>query len=197
MAVRIKSKWHRSKRSERNIKGSQQPKTLSDLSGVIAFNMWKLAQNLFKHMEGEGFRFATDQQVIDVLTDLLAYGVHSVDRLIYGKVDEAQRGPFVTALARDLAKTMEGNQIDLLGEGDYFDAFINKLNQRFAVYAECSFENQEPGYEYNRYLARNISDTMSQTDDKWVIEQVIDIEIPEYYPRLKRLVEDVLGTKGQ
>jgi hypothetical protein len=197
MAVRIKSKWHRSKRSERNIKGSQQPKTLSDLSGVIAFNMWKLAQNLFKHMEGEGFRFATDQQVIDVLTDLLAYGVHSVDRLIYGKVDEAQRGPFVTALARDLAKTMEGNQIDLLGAGDYFDAFINKLNQRFAVYAECSFENQEPGYEYNRYLARNISDTMSQTDDKWVIEQVIDIEIPEYYPRLKRLVEDVLGTKGQ
>lgn len=196
MAIRIKSKWHRSKRSERNIEGSHREKTLEDLSSVIAFNMWKLVQNVFKHMEGEGFRFAKDEQVIDVLTELLAYGVHSVDRLIYGKVNEKQRGPFVIALAKDLAKTMEGNQIDLLGAGDYFDVFINKLNQRFEIYSECAFDNQQPGYEFNRYLARNISDIMSVTDDKWVVEQVMDIEIPEMFPKLKRLVEDVLGAKG-
>ncbi len=196
MAVRIKSKWHRSKRSERNIKGSSREKTLKDLSSVIAFNMWKLVQNVFKHMEGEGFRFVKDEQVIDVLTELLAYGVHSVDRLIYEKVDEKQRGPFVIALAKDLAKTMEGNQIDLLGPGDYFDIFINKLNQRFETYSECTFEDQQPGYEFNRYLARNISDIMSATDDKWVVEQVMDIEIPEMFPKLKKLVEDVLGAKG-
>ncbi|NOX42395.1 MAG: hypothetical protein GXP19_01490 [Gammaproteobacteria bacterium] len=195
MAVRIKSKWHRSSRSERNIKGSNESKTLKDLSSVIAFNMWKLVQNVFKHMEGEGFRFAKDEQVIAVLTELLAYGVHSVDRLIYEKVDEKQRGPFVIALAKDLAKTMEGNQIDLLGEGDYVDNFINTLNQRFEAYSECSFENKQPGYEFNRYLARNISDIMSETDDKWVVEQVMDIEIPDLFPKLKRLVEDVLGAK--
>jgi len=196
MAVRIKSKWHRSKRSDRNIAGSKREKTLKDLSSVIAFNMWKLVQNIFKHMEGEGFRFAKDEQVVAVLTELLAYGVHSVDRLIYGIVDEEQRGPFVIALAKDLAKTMEGNQIDLLGPGDYFQVFIDKLNTRFETYAECSFDERQPGYEFNRYLARNISDIMSATDDKWVVEQVIDIEIPDYYPKLKKLVEDVVGVKA-
>ena len=196
MAVRIKSRWHRSKRSERNIKGSKREKTLEDMSSVIAFNTWKLAQNMFKHMEGEGFRFAEDQQVVDVLTEIIAYCIHSTDRLIFGKVDEQQRGPFIIAVAKHLAKSVETNQLELMGPGDYVDKFIGHINECLAVYAECSFDDDTgPGYEFNRYLASNIAMIMQATDDKWVVEQVIDIEIPEMYPKLKRLVEDVLGTR--
>ena len=196
MAVRIKSRWHRSKRSEKNIKGSKRTKTLEDSSSVIAFNTWKLAQNVFKHMEGEGFRFAEDQQVVDVLTEIIAYCIHSTDRLIFGKVDEQQRGPFIIAVANHLAKTIETNQIELMGPGDYIETFINRINECMATYAECSFDDEKgPGYEFNRFLASNIATIMQATDDKWVVEQVMDIEIPEMFPRLKRLVEDVLGTK--
>ena len=56
MAVRLKTRWHRSKRSERNRKGSNKEKSLDDLSGVVAFNIWKLAKETFLHMEKENFR---------------------------------------------------------------------------------------------------------------------------------------------
>ena len=60
MAVRLKTKWHRSKRSERNRRGSSAPKKLEDLSSVIGINIWKLAKEAFLHMEKEGFRFRED-----------------------------------------------------------------------------------------------------------------------------------------
>jgi hypothetical protein len=147
-------------------------------------------------MESEGFRFAEDQQVVDVLTEIIAYCVHVTDRLVFEKVDEQQRGPFIVAVANHLGKTMENNQVELLGPGEYFDDFIKRLNQCFEAYAECSFDEEKgPGYEFNRYLASNIATIMKTTDDKWVVEQVMDIEIPDIYPKLKRLVEDVLGTR--
>jgi len=42
MAIRMKTKWHRSKRSQRNMEGAKKTKTMTDLAGVISFNIWKL-----------------------------------------------------------------------------------------------------------------------------------------------------------
>jgi len=195
MALRIKAKWHRSRRSERNREGSSKPKTPEQLAGVIAFNIWKVAQELFRHMEKEGFRFAEDSQVTGVITEVIAFLVQIVDRMVYDQLDEEQRRNFITALAKDLAKTMASNQIDLFGPGDYTTPFVDTLNSRFADYAEFPYSDEGPSYAAKRYLGDKVAEVMAATDAKWVLEHVMEIELPEAIKTVQRLTADVVGLR--
>ena len=193
MAIRIKTKWHRTKR-----KGAQTaaPKTLLELASVVAFNLWKVAQEPFRRMEKEGFRFAQDQQVTGFITEFIAYLSHSVDRLLYTRVDDVERAQFMNALVQHLAQTMAENQEQLFGEGNYRAPFIDTINVRFDQYAECAFANDTgPSYEFTRLLGEKISDIMTASDDRWVLEQVMEIEAPQAFKIVQRVVQDVLGMK--
>lgn len=193
MALRMKTRWHRSRRSRRNIEGSRQPKSLEDLAGVMGFNLWKVAKEVFTHMENEGFKFGDDQQVVDILSELIAFLVQVIDRMLYQQVDEEDREKFIIALAKHLAKTMESNQFDIHGEGDYITPFITIMNARFTEYAECGYNEDGPGYEFKRCLASHISDVMRATDNKWVVEHVMEIEVPKAVKSIQRLVREILA----
>lgn len=195
MAVRLKTKWHRSKRSERNRRGSSRPKKLADLSSVIAINIWKLAKEAFVHMEKEGFRFREDPQAIGFISEFVVYQLHITDRMIYGLVEEEDRNAFINATAKHLTESVTENQADLLGPGEYQESFIALMNERLANYAECSFADGQPGYDFTRYLARNVADIMQATDEKWVVEQVMDVEAPTIVEKITRVVTDVLGLR--
>lgn len=195
MAVRLKTRWHRSKRSERNREGSRREKTQENLCSVAAINIWKLAKEAFTRMEKEDFRFREDTQAIDVIAEFCIFMLHIMDRMIYENVSEEDRVVLVSGVANEIANTIEGNQIDLLGPGDYRAEFIDKLNDRLANYAECAFNVDGPGYDFLRYLAKNIADIMSASDDKWVLEQVMDIEAPELVQRIMPAVRDVFSLK--
>ena len=195
MAVRLKTKWHRSKRSERNRRGSSAPKKLEDLSSVIGINIWKLAKEAFLHMEKEGFRFREDQQAIGFISEFVIYQLSITDRMIYGLVSEEERIAFINATGKYLTDSVADNQADLFGPGDYAQPFIALMNDRLANYAECGFKDDQPGYDFTRYLARNVADIMSATDEKWVVEQVMDIEAPTVVEKISRVVTDVLGLR--
>ena len=195
MAVRIKTKWHRSKRSERNRRGSSAPKKLEDLSSVIAINIWKLAKEAFLHMEKEGFRFREDEQAIGFISEFIIFQLHITDRIIYGLVEEEARNKFINTTAKLLTQSVVENQEEILGPGDYTTGFVALMNDRLANYAECSFENGEPGYDFVRYLGQTIAGIMSASDDKWVVEQVIDIEAPSVVEKITRVVTEVLGLR--
>jgi len=195
MAVRLKTKWHRSKRSERNRRGSSAPKKLEDLSSVIGINIWKLSKEAFLHMEKEGFRFREDQQAIGFISELVIYQLHITDRMIFGLVSEEERVAFINSTANYLTQSVADNQTDLFGPGDYEAPFITLMNDRLANYAECGFKDDQPGYDFTRYLARNIADIMSATDEKWVVEQIMDIEAPTIVEKITRVVTDVLGLR--
>lgn len=194
MAVRLRTRWHRSKRSERNREGSRRPKSQENVCSAVAINIWKLAKEAFTRMEKENFRFREDSQAIDVIAEFAIFLLHMVDRMIYGKVPEEERGPLINGIAADLVDTFEGNQVDLLGPGDYRQAFIDKLNDRLANYAECSFDEEGPGYDFKRYLAQNCAEIMAISDNKWVLEQVLEIEAPELAERVRPVVRDILGV---
>ena len=70
MAIRMKTKWHRSKRSQRNMEGSRKEKTMTELAGIISFNIWKLTREIYTNMEKDGFHFGEDQQVINMFIEL-------------------------------------------------------------------------------------------------------------------------------
>jgi hypothetical protein len=97
-------------------------------------------------------------------------------------------------VATQLAETVAENQIELLGPADYVKSFMDSMNERFKNYAECRFDNG-PGFEFTRYLALNVADHLKLTDDKWVVEQVMDIEAPPVAEKIQRVAEDVLGLR--
>jgi hypothetical protein len=179
--VLVKTRWR--KKGER---------TLADRAGVIGANVWKIALEIFKHMEREGFRFGSDRVVTDVLTEFIAFLVQLVDRIVYEKLSEADRTTLIGEVARHLAATMENNQQDLFGPGEYRNPFIDLLNARFEEYAEFSSSAGAPSYPCLIFFAAKVSDAMSAGDNRWVVEQVIEIEAPEMVRVVGKLVEQTV-----
>jgi len=184
MAIRMHTKW--------NTGGS---KTIEDRAGVVGFNIWKIAKETWVRMEREGFRAGEDTQLAAVLTEMIAFLVQIADRLVYGQISEEERSRFINALGKHLAHTMQTNMLDMFGPGDHVTPFINALNARAADYAEFEFENFYPGYRFLRYLGEKMFEAMAATDNKWVIEHVIEIEAPEAMKPIRRLIGEVLGIK--
>jgi len=177
----IKTRWRK--------KG---PRSLTDRAGVIGANVWKLALEFFKHMEKEGFRFGSDRLVTNVLTEFIAFLVQLVDRALYGRVAEADRAALVAEAVRHLAATMENNQLDLFGPGEYRKPFLDAMNARFAEYAEFEYKDGTPGYACLRYFASRVAELMAEGDNRWVVEQMIDVEAPEMVRLAQKLVEQTV-----
>jgi hypothetical protein len=177
----VKTRWR--KKGER---------TLAERAGVIGANVWKISLEIFKHMEKEGFRFGSDRLVTDVLTEFIAFLVQLADRAVYGKLSEAERAALIGEVAGHLAATMENNQRDLLGPGEYRKPFIDLLNTRFEEYAVFECPGGEPGYPCLRFFATKVSDAMASGDNKWVVEQMMDIEAPEMVRLVRKLVEQTV-----
>lgn len=181
------------------MEGAKRDKTMEELAGVVAFNIWKISQNTFSHMEKEGFRFAKDQQAIDVIIETIAFLTQISDRMVYEYFDADERSEFITSAARHLGQTLQSNMMDLHGEGDYINPFIDTLNERFAEYSECSFDKKDgPGYAFKRVLGDKIAKVMAATDvndAKWVLEHVMEIELPEAIKITMQLVTDVMGLR--
>jgi hypothetical protein len=169
-------------------------RTLADRAGVIGANVWKISLEIFKHMEKEGFRFGSDRLVTVVIAESIAFLVQLVDRAVYAKLCEADRATLIVELARHLAATMENNQLDLLGPGEYRKPFIDLLNARCDEYAGFECPGGEPGYPCLRFFASKVSEAMASGDNKWVVEQMMDIEAPEMVRLIRKLVNETVDT---
>lgn len=184
MAIRMHTKWN-----------SGGAKTIEDRAGVVGFNIWKISKETWIRMEREGFLAGEDKQLSAVLTEMIAFLVQVSDRLVYGQLSEEERTRFINAIGKHLANTMQSNMLDLFGPGDHVTPFIDTLNARAADYAEFEFVNFYPSYGFLRYLGEKMSEAMAATDNKWVIEQVIEIEAPEAMKPIRKLIGEVLGVK--
>ena len=179
----VKTRWRK--------KGAR---TLAERAGVIGANVWKISLEIFKHMEKEGFRFGSDRLVTDVLAEYIAFLVQLVDRTVYGKLSEADRTTLIGEAARHLAATMENNQLDLFGPGEYRKPFLDLLNARFETYAGFECPGGEPGFPCLRFFAAKVDDAMASSGNKWVVEQIMDIEAPEMVHLIKKLVDQTVNA---
>ena len=170
------------------------PRTLAERAGVIGANVWKIAIEIFKHMEKEGFRFGSDRLTTDVIAELIAFQVQLLDRAVYGRLDEAERAALVGEVVRHLAATMENNQKDLFGPGEYRKPFIDLLNARSGEYAGFEYAGAEPSYPCLRLFAAKVADAMAGGDNKWVLEQVMEIEAPEMVRLVRKLAEQTVDA---
>jgi hypothetical protein len=180
----VKTRWRK--------KGAR---TVEERAGVIGANVWKIALEVFKHMEKEGFRFGSDRLTTEVISEFIAFLVQLADRAVYGRLAEEERAALIGAVVRHLAATMENNQQDLFGPGEYRKPFIDLLNARFGEYAGFEYRDGEPGYPCLRFFAGKVADAMAPGDNKWVVEQMMDIEAPEMVRLVRKLVEQAAAAE--
>ena len=185
--MRVKSKW--------NLK--ERERSLSEIGGAMAFILWRIAQQGTLNLENEGFQTDSNAQRLDVITEFLAFLVHIADRMTAANLTREQRQEFIGSLARHLADTMQENRGDAQGAGEYRGALIERLNERAADYAGFSFVDNEPGFAFRRYFGENVRAVMGEKDNKWITDQVMDIEVPEALKPLGKAVRDLLPAALQ
>ena len=179
----VKTRWRK--------KGAR---TLAERAGVIGANVWKISVEIFRHMEREGFKFGSDRLVTDVLAEFIAFLVQLADRTVYGRLSDADRATLIGEVAKHLATTVENNQLDLFGPGEYRKPFIDLLNARFEDYATFEYSGADPGYSCLRFFAIKVSEAMASSDNKWVVEQVMEIEAPEMVRVMRKLIDQTVDT---
>ena len=183
MRLRVKNQWQ-DKNKERSIE---------DTAGVIGFNLWKIASANVLNLENEGFQTDTQSQRIDVIEELLAFFVSLVDRLaVEREYDDEKRRKLVVALAMNLAKSVQDNRVDFNGEGEHGKAFVELLNDRMSEYAGFLYSDGEPGFQLRRRVGEHVQAVMGEKDNKWVPDQVMDIEIPDALKVFKRVVRGLV-----
>ncbi|MEN8178850.1 MAG: hypothetical protein ABFS39_09530 [Pseudomonadota bacterium] len=183
MAIRIKSQWY-------DDDSDRSPK---EIGGAIAFIAWKIALDKAITLHGENFVYDDDQQRLAVIAEYLAFEVQIVDRTIHGMLENDHRVELITALVMKLADHYQDNSVELLGPGDHANQFIGLFNERSGEYAEFNFTDEGPSYPFLRHLGFEIQQIMGQEhENRWVIDQVMDVDGPEVYKQLARAVRNLL-----
>jgi len=186
MKIRIKNKWN----------DKDKERTPEEIGSVLSFNFWKIASANVMHMENEGFQTDTHFQRLDVIAEFTAFLVHVVDRVISSKDFAAEdRQQLITALALNLAKTMHDNRRDVSDdkETDFRAEYIALMNERMGEYSNFSFEEgNQPGFQLRRCVGGHVREVMGEKDNKWVPDQVMDIEIPDAMKAFKRVTRGVI-----
>ena len=185
--MRVKSHWFRPGR----------PKSPEEVAGAIAFISWKVAQNALKRMRKAGFDIDPGPAYFAFLAEALAYCVQVAWRHAHGHFDEAGALAFMTALGNRCGETLEGNYADLLGvpaPGAVKAAFVVRVNEALAEYAEFGYGPAGPDFAFLRYFASRIAAIMDEKDRRWTHDQVMAIEAPEAAATLAKAFADLHDT---
>lgn len=178
MAVRAHSRFHTA--------GERPPATLAS---VVALLAWKLAVDSVRRMRQAGFDIDIGRQYFAFVCEFLVFLVVAADRVAYRELAADRRMAFTTALARRLAEMVGENRYMLLDEGDVGDlrlGFLELFNRRNADYADFDYAADGPDFGFGRFFAACLREVLPAKDSHWVVDQVMDIEVPQALKLLER-----------
>jgi hypothetical protein len=184
MSLRLRSRW----------KQDGRERSLEDLASVGASNAWRAACNAVLNLENEGFETNSRAQRLDIIEEFAAFLLLVADRMVYGRYSDEERSRFITAMALRLADLVDENRSDAQGPADYRGPFIDKLNERTGLYAECSYSDAEgPGFSMLCALGDRVTDVLGETNRKWAQDQVVAIDGPDAAKGFTRAMRALLG----
>jgi len=184
MAIRVKSRWHQ--------EGGER--STEEIGGAAAFILWRLALHRAVNLHGKDFSYRDDAQRLAVIIEYLAFTLQLIDRLAELRLglEPEQRRDLIIATARKLAGHVQDNSQDLLGPGEYRKAFVERINERAAEYAEFSYGGEGPSYPFLRHLGFQIQQIMgTEGENRWVIDQVMDLDGPELDRAVWKALQDL------
>ena len=187
MAVRVKHRWNQ----------QQTSRSVAQMANAVAATLWKLAANVVLNLENENFETETQSQRIDLMEEILCYQVHIVDRWLYSRASESQRGEFVSCLVGDLARMLEDSRVDVQGGDEYQTVFVDKLNLRSGEYAAFSYSDEEgASFAMRCRLGDCVQAQMGDRDQRWIPDYIVGREAPEIESALKRSLTGLVSFES-
>ncbi|MCU7959577.1 MAG: hypothetical protein KZQ58_06170 [gamma proteobacterium symbiont of Bathyaustriella thionipta] len=185
MALRIKSHWH----------NDESERSLADIASAAAFIIWRISKDKAINLHGEDYIYDDDAQRLRVILEYSLFQVQLADRMAHEKLDADGRRTFLIALAKRLAREVQENFEEILGEGKHGKRFIDLLNQRSAEYADFKFSTEDgPSYPFFRHLGYEIQQVMGGHDEnRWVIDQVMDKDGPDMSKQMISAIDNLFS----
>lgn len=192
MALRVKTVWFKKEGEQRDP---------SEVATVIASTIWRLCDRTIDNLSKANFDIITPQRGFRIIGEMACFLVHYVDRLAFNRMDDAQRQDVVSAVGVRLAEIMEENIIELTGgekdpEYDYQAGFIDLINRRMADYSEFDFPDNKASFPALRFLSLQIREVMEQSDQTWIQDQIMEIEMPDMMGTVKKSMDGFYPEKN-
>jgi hypothetical protein len=182
--TRVKTVWFK--------KEGERP--ADEVATALATTIWRMADRAIDNLSKADYDIITPQRGFKIIGELTAFATHYVDRIVYGRLPEAKRVELISALGLRLSEIMEDNILDFTGgvkdaEYDYQKGYIDMLNSRMAEYAHYDFPDDKPSFQAARFLSLQIREGMEKTDQTWIQDQIMDIEMPDVLGTVKKQVD--------
>lgn len=191
MAVRVRSRWHAGGRS----------RSQGERASVVAALGWRIAQASIGRMRERGYDIDCGPQYFHFVCELLVFLDHVADRIAFELLDEAQRGEFTSALVVRSAEVVEDNRDMLLGlavVGASRRHVIDLFNERAAEYSEYGYDREGgPDFAMRRAFGAHIRQILPEKDRAWVMDQVMEIEVPEAVAAVEKSTRGLLAPASE
>lgn len=190
--TRVKTVWFK--------KEGEHP--VGEIASALATTIWRMADRSLDNLSHADYDIITPQRGFKIIAELTAFAMHYVDRLVFPRLSTAARGELVSALGVRLAEIMEDNVLDFT-EGakdpdyDYQQGYIGLLNSRMTEYAHYDFPEDRPSFQALRFLSLQIREDMEKSDQTWIQDQIMDIEMPEILGTVKKQVDGFYPVGGE
>lgn len=190
MAMRLKTHWFK----------PEQPKSAEQTASAIAFIVWRVSRHMLDRMRKAGFDIDIGPPYFAFMREVLVFLIQCADRIAYARQAGDQRAAFTTALVLRTADFLEENEGDLLGPVEpgtpgHRERFIDLFNELSGHYAEFDYGDEGPDFGFRRYLGTRIEPLLPEKDRRWVLDQVMDIEVPEAVAMVERGMAGVFSTE--
>jgi hypothetical protein len=194
--LRVKSRWFQ----------TAAPKTLEQQASAMAFIVWRTAHQMLKRMRGAEFHIDAGAPYFAFMREVLVFLIAVVDRIAHARMESAARTAFTTALVQHVATTLADNETELLGPrsgaASHRDTFIDLVNEVTGHYAEFGADPHAdasalgfaPDFAFVRYLGSRLEPTLPPQDRRWVIDQVMAIEVPDAVGMVQRAMRDLFSA---
>lgn len=188
MAVRIRSHFH-----------TEGQRSAATLASVVAALSWKLAIDAIGRMRKADYDIDIGKPYFDFVCEFMVFMAMAADRIAYMKLDPEKRVQFTSAMARRMAELVEENNGMLLGaaaQGECLRHFIDLFNRRSGEYAEFDYGPEGPDFGFKRFFAACLREGLPEKDRLWVVDQVMDIEVPEALKALDKTLAGLFAGGG-
>ena len=178
----------------------EQARNPAQTGSAIAFIAWRVGSHVIKRLREAGFDIDAGPAYFGVLRELLVFLLAGADRIAYARLGGEGRTPFTRALVLRAAEILDENESDLLGalEGgaSYAERFLEQFNLLSGHYAEFGWSEAEgPDFSFVRYLGHRLEPLLPEKDRRWVLDQVMAVEVPEAVGMLQRSMDGVFSSE--
>lgn len=172
-------------------------RTAEEIASAVATTTWRVADKAVDNLGRENYDIITPARGFKLIAEFVAFLAHYCDRMAYATLPPERRVAVLQAVSNRLGEVMEQNIRDVVGKDDprnYKQEFIDFLNRRFSDYAEFEFpDDEKASFPALRYLGLQIREEMGDDDKTWIMDQIMDIEMPEMMGTVRKSFKGLLS----